>query len=259
MQLIKQCEPKNVVLVHGEKAKMEFLQEKIKKELPSIRKCYFPANGTIVTVDTNMAIPVDVSVPLLKQHLHARRALLQRASAMSEGGTVQPTSLLPDPLKVRPMAALPIQGVLVMEPNRPIRLVDPAESIRGSRLANHQLEFRLLKRFDEAVVARVAEGRGLIPLTGRSNVDLRFYALGLVYDAMTAMASGDEGGLVERVTREPSSISVRSMTVALPSTVEGDARHALEISWNYRDEDFANAVMELVDRVLTGVVKKKGF
>ena len=32
MQLISWCEPKNVMLVHGEAAKMDFLKSKIQKE-----------------------------------------------------------------------------------------------------------------------------------------------------------------------------------------------------------------------------------
>lgn len=32
MQLIQNCEPKNVVLVHGESSKMDFLREQIMKE-----------------------------------------------------------------------------------------------------------------------------------------------------------------------------------------------------------------------------------
>ena len=32
MQLIRNCEPKNVVLVHGENLKMDFLREQIMKE-----------------------------------------------------------------------------------------------------------------------------------------------------------------------------------------------------------------------------------
>ena len=32
MQLISHCEPRNVMLVHGEGAKMQFLQNKIKQE-----------------------------------------------------------------------------------------------------------------------------------------------------------------------------------------------------------------------------------
>lgn len=32
MQLIRHCEPKNIMLVHGEAAKMEFLNKKIEQE-----------------------------------------------------------------------------------------------------------------------------------------------------------------------------------------------------------------------------------
>ena len=32
MQLIRQCQPKNVMLVHGEAIKMEFLKKKISQE-----------------------------------------------------------------------------------------------------------------------------------------------------------------------------------------------------------------------------------
>jgi len=47
MQLIKQCDAKNVVLVHGEKKKMGFLSNKIKKELGV--DCFFPANGAVLS------------------------------------------------------------------------------------------------------------------------------------------------------------------------------------------------------------------
>jgi len=32
MQLIRHCEPKNILLVHGEAAKMDFLRKKIEQE-----------------------------------------------------------------------------------------------------------------------------------------------------------------------------------------------------------------------------------
>lgn len=32
MQLIRNCQPKNVMFVHGEDVKMEFLKEKVEKE-----------------------------------------------------------------------------------------------------------------------------------------------------------------------------------------------------------------------------------
>jgi len=36
MQLICQCEPKNILLVHGEAAKMEFLRKKIEQEFGTL-------------------------------------------------------------------------------------------------------------------------------------------------------------------------------------------------------------------------------
>lgn len=36
MQLIRNCEPKNVVLVHGENLKMDFLREQIMKEFSKL-------------------------------------------------------------------------------------------------------------------------------------------------------------------------------------------------------------------------------
>ena len=45
MQLIRLCGAKNVVLVHGEAAKMGFLQQKIQAEFGI--KCFYPANGLI--------------------------------------------------------------------------------------------------------------------------------------------------------------------------------------------------------------------
>ena len=64
MQLIQNCEPKNVMLVHGEAAKMEFLKEKITEEF-SI-ECFSPANGETCIINTPLKIPIDCSLQLLK-------------------------------------------------------------------------------------------------------------------------------------------------------------------------------------------------
>ena len=48
LQLIKNCQPKNVVLVHGEDRKMSFLIDKITDQfsIPSFK----PANGEQITI-----------------------------------------------------------------------------------------------------------------------------------------------------------------------------------------------------------------
>lgn len=43
MQLVRQCEPRSVLLVHGEGDKMKFLKSKIEEEFHL--DCYMPANG----------------------------------------------------------------------------------------------------------------------------------------------------------------------------------------------------------------------
>lgn len=67
MQLIANCEPRNVLLVHGEAAKMEFLKDKIREEFKI--DCYSPANGETCVIKTPLRIPVECSVQLLKKEL----------------------------------------------------------------------------------------------------------------------------------------------------------------------------------------------
>lgn len=92
MQLIQNCEPQNVLLVHGEAAKMEFLKEKIREEFKI--DCYSPANGETCVINTLLKIPVDCSLQLLKNEAkiyHAqppdpkRRRLIQGILVMKEG------------------------------------------------------------------------------------------------------------------------------------------------------------------------------
>ncbi|KAI9236416.1 MAG: beta-lactamase-like protein, partial [Podila humilis] len=65
MQLIRQCEAKNVVLVHGEKSSMGFLKSRIMTEFGI--PCFDPANGETVSIETTHVIPIEMSASLLKR------------------------------------------------------------------------------------------------------------------------------------------------------------------------------------------------
>jgi len=65
MQLIQQTEPKNVMLVHGEKNKMQILKENITKEFGI--PVYDPANGELVGINLTPDLPADLSIKLLKR------------------------------------------------------------------------------------------------------------------------------------------------------------------------------------------------
>ncbi|XP_038165320.1 integrator complex subunit 11 [Cyprinodon tularosa] len=114
MQLIRMAEPRNMLLVHGEAAKMEFLKGKIEQEF-SI-DCYMPANGETTSVITNPSVPVDMSLNLLKRE-------------MALGGP------LPDPKKPRAM-----HGTLIMKENS-LKLVSSEQALKELGLNEHQLRF----------------------------------------------------------------------------------------------------------------------
>ncbi|NXI90366.1 INT11 protein, partial [Psophia crepitans] len=113
MQLIRQAEPRNVLLVHGEAKKMEFLKQKIEQEFHV--NCYMPANGETTTIFTNPSIPVDISLGLLK-----------RETAIG---------LSPDVKKPKLM-----HGTLIMKDNS-FRLISPEQALKELGLAEHQLRF----------------------------------------------------------------------------------------------------------------------
>ncbi|NXF09229.1 INT11 protein, partial [Smithornis capensis] len=113
MQLIRQAEPRNVLLVHGEAKKMEFLKQKIEQEFHV--SCYMPANGETTSIFTNPSIPVDISLGLLK-----------REAAIGP---------VPDAKKPKLM-----HGTLLMKDNS-FRLVSPEQALKELGLAEHQLRF----------------------------------------------------------------------------------------------------------------------
>ncbi|VEN39741.1 unnamed protein product [Callosobruchus maculatus] len=115
MQLIQHCEPRNVMLVHGEAAKIDFLKEKIQQEFNL--QCFSPANGETSVINTPVKIPVDVSLPLLK------------AEAKKFSG------LTPDPKRRRTL-----HGVLVMKENS-MCLMDVDEACKEAGINRHVVRF----------------------------------------------------------------------------------------------------------------------
>lgn len=86
MQLISQCRPGHVLLVHGEASKMEFLKSRIESEtkLP----CSMPANGEIALVSTRPHFNVRAPTDMLKKVLEEQSTLnrLSKQSKSFQGG-----------------------------------------------------------------------------------------------------------------------------------------------------------------------------
>ncbi|CAI2169238.1 12780_t:CDS:2 [Funneliformis geosporum] len=222
LQLIKQCDPRNVMLVHGEKAKMEFLQEKIKRECKI--PCFSPANGETIIINTPLSIPVDISVDLLKRHQAAQKLPF----TTSDEGI--------DITRIKPVNEIPIQGVLSMEPDRIPRLMNADEAMRDANLPLRELTFDFIKTFNPNKIQK--------NLDASPHADIRVRALEIVYEAVTKALRGKMSST--EVTKKPSQIKIRSMLIS----VSDDNTNSLNISWNHRDENLANYLMSIIDKTL---------
>ena len=117
MQLISYCEPRNVMLVHGEAAKMEFLKAKIRQEFNI--DCFMPANGETATIPTPMTVAASVSTKLLREES-------ERFDARNDEDAFKRPRLL--------------HGVLVMKDNK-LKLMDPDEACAELNIPAHTLRF----------------------------------------------------------------------------------------------------------------------
>merc|ERR1719492_752524 len=116
MQLISWCEPRNVMLVHGEGEKMKFLKTKIKAEHGI--DCFMPANGETAVIPAKATVPARVTVSLLKSEA-ARYA-------------VSP----PDSKRARLL-----HGVLVMRADGSLTLEEPEGVISQFGIQQHTVRF----------------------------------------------------------------------------------------------------------------------
>lgn len=100
MQLIRTCEPKYVMLVHGEATKMSILKERIHKELKI--PCIDPANGETVYMDSAGYSRCLISLPLASSAWRRSCMLLNhklQASSVKLGLATDESEAHPKPVK----------------------------------------------------------------------------------------------------------------------------------------------------------------
>uniref|UniRef100_T1J0E4 Integrator complex subunit 11 n=1 Tax=Strigamia maritima TaxID=126957 RepID=T1J0E4_STRMM len=151
MQLIRQCEPQNVVLVHGEDTKMDFLKQKITQEFGI--HCYKPANGETITIPTKPKIFIDVALKLLKENL--------KSTGSSH-----------------------LHGLLVSKDNT-LRLLDPEVATNELGINFHQIRFTSTVTLEDPGTSSQTASR--IYRTIKSN--LKDYAVQLLTDGSISVDS----------------------------------------------------------------------
>ncbi|CAH1766731.1 8891_t:CDS:2 [Entrophospora sp. SA101] len=240
MQLIKQCDPKNVILVHGEKAKMEYLQDKIIRECNI--SCFSPANHERLTITTPLVTPINISIDLLKRHMVSQKLSSNIHSSNGDGNDI-------DISKIKPVDGTMIQGVLTIEPNKIPRLMDADEAIRDVHLPLLDLSFDFLKQFDPK---KMDQKKTSSPSILSEDNDVRIHALNHVYNAIEQAKNKALPGTTV-IFKDQTQIKIRSMVISIPGSSEGSLIHSLKISWNYCDDNLANYLMGIIDDTLPDV------
>ena len=144
MQLISYCEPRNVMLVHGEAQKMEFLKHKIHQEYKI--DCFMPANGQTAVIKTPLKVPVAISTSLL--------------DAEAERYDAKP----PDRKRARLL-----NGILITKEDGSLRIIDPNEASKELGIEPHTLRFTNTFVYDDGI-SDVDESRNRVLKVIRSFV-----------------------------------------------------------------------------------------
>ncbi|KAI9288513.1 beta-lactamase-like protein [Umbelopsis sp. AD052] len=241
MQLIRQCEPKNVVLVHGEKEKMGFLKSKIMKEfgIPS----FDPANGETIELETSKAIYADISVDLLKSSIQKMREIKNTQSVLNTYGP-QSVDREMHIDSVRPHSQIPVEGVLLMEPDKygppKMHIVDADQVVLPESKPppeQHDLSFELVKSINIPKIN--------LDLPDES--DLRNVLVGILFRRFEQTVGKDIP-----ITQTQDGVQMRSVFVGYDEDKSTDVDQII-IRWNYNDEDLACRALGIVNMALPEV------
>ncbi|KAI8048447.1 beta-lactamase-like protein [Thamnidium elegans] len=233
MQLIRMCEPKNVVLVHGERGKMDFLRSNIMKDFGI--PCHMPANGCSIKMETSKALEAKISTDLLKSLLSSANKKVDNIPINDDVSA-----------NLRPSTSVPINATLLMHFNTNKQTDSPTIEIVKSvdfssatddntQTKKRELFFQVEKPFQVAsLLSDIAHTESTADDVGRRVLDLLQVAL-----ARTI-------GKTCSIERKPQTILIRSVSLWLEQTKS----QILCIKWSFEDEDLASFILGTVNTVL---------
>jgi integrator complex subunit 11 len=225
LQLIRQAQPKNLMLVHGEKDKMRFFKEKIERDFKI--PCFDPANGCTVTIPDNpTGINIRMSVNLLKRSLTSN--LVDNAEAVD---TMSDDDEMMDDISeenksntstgyTNPFKKTRVEGILINRENE-FSLVEANEAAAQLGLRQHKLRMSTSRSIPQQI-----ESEKLITTLYdhlKNNVDsISVTDNGLQYNSITIGTNNNDNGL-------------------------------LSVSWLVEDDQWAEKILDIVDDVLNTI------
>ncbi|KAJ1675851.1 hypothetical protein EV182_000446 [Spiromyces aspiralis] len=236
MELIRQAEPRNVVLVHGEKSRMTYLKSKIMSEFGA--PCFDPANGEVLEIETGAHVPALLSDVLYQKAWRDRQLEMLRRTTGSASEV--------------PVSDLSIDGVLVnADDKKLVKLVEappstlgtitsPSRSLVAQQAPKQTVRFKTLRIYDPQRVSTK------LAIPSAESVE---HALLETIRNILSITLDDPGELrfVDGV------ISLRSVIVKAASDEEREGMpdlDALMISWLIQDEELATTALSIINRTL---------
>ncbi|PHZ13322.1 Metallo-hydrolase/oxidoreductase [Rhizopus microsporus ATCC 52813] len=233
MQLIRQCEPRNVVLVHGERNKMSFLSSKIMNEFGVA--CYMPANGCSIRIETTKALQAKISTGLLKKYLSVSS---DNNNTSIAGDT--PTEREAAVSTFRPKPSIPIHGVLLMnmdtkQNSTSIEIIQPDQLYEdpSQKKAKRKMFFQVEKPFNVSMILSD------IAHTESSFQDDQKRILDILQVNLTKSI-----GTSWPIERSTTSIGIQSVLIDV------EKPNVLCIKWSIEDEDLAGFILGAVNTLL---------
>jgi len=215
MQLISYCEPKNVMLVHGEGHKMEFLKHKIRSEYKI--ECYMPANGQTAVVKTPVEVPVAVSKTLLDEEAERH-------------------DLRPPDAKRRKRS---LEGILVTKEDGTLKIINPKDAHKELGVEPHTL------RFTNRFVYNDGQKNNVEPSRQQLFKVIKSY-LGQSMDHSEQPVS---------LSQRSGEISVGSVLVKVDSsssTQDSSTSKEVVVSWTHSDELLGSKLLNLTQNYCMG-------
>lgn len=220
MQLISYCEPKNVMLVHGEAQKMEFLKHKIRQEYNV--ECYMPANGQTAVVKTPVKVPVAISKSLLEEE--------------AERYDAEP----PDRKRMRLL-----NGILVTRDDGTLRIIDPKEAHKELGIEPHTLRFTNTFVYDDGL-SDLEESRERVLKV------IKGFVQGATQLQLSQLSDSSSISHVQLLDGE---ISCSSVLVKIDkANVEDPNSSSKEavVSWLHKDEILGSKILNLTQNYCLG-------
>mmetsp|Transcript_4763 Transcript_4763/g.9038 ORF Transcript_4763/g.9038 Transcript_4763/m.9038 type:complete len:660 (-) Transcript_4763:272-2251(-) len=253
MQMIREAAPRNVLLVHGEASKMEFLKAKIIRTLGV--PCYNPANMETVAIPTGGSVRVDVSKDLVKQALqeHIRRD---------------------EDAPPAPCDSLPVEGILVAKGGTQgvgfqADLVGVAEAHTALGVQPHALTLSCrLRCCAPASFLAPKQAQGADPASKRQRKEETLSPVDeAVQNALNTVRTQMQQWFGHSVEAEqsPNTFTARSFEAKPISDIDGadiedkasdgdtsekPNAHVIELSctWQYEDDPLAHRVLSMLER-----------